>query len=310
MAAAYGQHEIKLWNSLTAIAGLRYDYHETAKGNLSPKVALMYSISNFNIRGTYSKGFRAPGLYEMYYYMFKTSTLTAPNTDLNPESNNYFSLNVEYNTKNFNVSVTGYLNYIDDMINAKNVKFVDMAAEADAIKKKAKQDLDMNDNEVQRLTTYKKNYNLERGLVRGFNVSTAADLGAGFSISGNYAYAIAKGKDTAGAWTPIERSIRHSGTIAGNYAYDFADSRININLNGRFQSKRQHPGHNYGDAPGYGTWNLNTKYTFDGFRHFVLEPGAGIDNIFDRVDNRPGGVNYAYLSPGRTVYVSLAMRLK
>ncbi|MDR0657894.1 MAG: TonB-dependent receptor [Mediterranea sp.] len=310
-AAAYGQHEVKLWDHFTGIAGLRYDYYETAKGNLSPKVALMYSVSNLNVRGTYSRGFRVPSLYDMYYYLFKTSTLTAPNTGLKPESSNYFSLNMEYTTKNFNFSVTGYLNYIDDMINAKNEKFADMdPAVAGAIKEKAKEDLGMTDSEVKKLTTYKTNRNLDEGIVRGVNVSTSANLGAGFSVSGNYAYASAKGKDAEGTWTPINRAIRHSGTIAGNYAYDFTNCRMNINLNGRFQSKRQHPGHAYGDAPGYGTWNLNTKYTFDNFRHFALEPGLGIDNIFDRTDGRPHGVNYGLLSPGRTVYVSLAMRLK
>jgi outer membrane receptor for ferrienterochelin and colicins len=310
-AATYGQHEVKLWDCLTAIAGLRYDYYETAKGSLSPKVALMYSVNNLNVRGTYAKGFRVPSLYDMYYYMFKTSTLTAPNTDLKPESSDYFSLNVEYNTKNFNISVTGYLNYIDDMINAKNVKFADMdPAEANAIKQKAKADLDMTDKQVNALKTYKTNRNLDKGMVRGVNVSTTANLGAGFSVSGNYAYASAKGKDSEGVWGPILRSVRHTGTISGNYAHNLADSRININLNGRFQSKRLHPGHAYGNAPGYGIWNLNTQYTFDSFRHFILEPGLGINNIFDRVDDRPSGVNYALLSPGRTIFVSLAMRLK
>jgi outer membrane receptor for ferrienterochelin and colicins len=309
--SAYGQHEIKLWDCLTAIGGLRYDYHETAKGRLSPKVTFMYSTGDFNIRGTYSGGFRAPGLYEMYYYQAGSSTLSVPNTDLKPETNNYFSLNLEYTTKNINLSVTGYLNYIDDMINAKNIKFSSIDAnEAKAMKDKAKADFDLTDNELNALTTYKINRNLERGLVRGFNVNAAANLGAGFSLSGNYAYALAQGKDAEGAWAPTNRSVRHTGTMAGNYVYNLTDSRININLNARFQSKRQHPGHAYGDAPGYGVWNLNTKYTFDGSRHFVFEPGLGINNILNRVDNRPSGVNYSHLSPGRTIYVSLAMRLK
>lgn len=309
--SGYGQHEIKLWNRLTAIAGLRYDYHEEAKGRLTPKVALMYSIKNFNVRGTYSAGFRAPGLDELYYYMAKSTTVTVGRDDLKAENSNYFSLNMEYNTRRFNISVTGYLNYIDDMINAKTTKFSDMdPAEVAAIRQKAQEDFDLTDSETKRLANYKEYRNLEKGMVRGFNVSTAANIGYGFSLSGNYSYARAKGKDMEGVWGVIERSVRHTGTVAGNYALNLTDCRINVNLNARFQSKRPHPGHSYGDAPGYGVWNLNTLYTFDGFRHVVLEPGAGINNLFDRADHRPSGVNYSLLSPGRTIYVSLALRLK
>ena len=34
-ASAYAQHEIKLWNCLTGIAGVRYDYHELAGGRFT-----------------------------------------------------------------------------------------------------------------------------------------------------------------------------------------------------------------------------------------------------------------------------------
>lgn len=310
-ASAYAQHEIKLWNSLTAIGGLRYDYHEEAKGRLTPKIALMYTAGDFNFRGTYSAGYRAPGLDELYYYMAKTRTITLGDVNLKPEYSNYFSLNVEYNTSNFNISVTGYLNYINDMINARTTPFKDMpAAEVEALRTQAQKDFSLTDEEAKKLSNLKQYRNLEQGRIKGINVSTAAKLGAGFSLSGNYSFAHAKGKDMEGVWGVIERSIKHVGTLAGNYGHAWNNYRLNVNLNARFQSKRFHPGHSYGDAPGYGIWNLNTTHTFDGFRHFYIEPGIGVNNIFDKVDDRPYGVNYALLSPGRTVYVSLALRIK
>jgi outer membrane receptor for ferrienterochelin and colicins len=61
-------------------------------------------------------------------------------------------------------------------------------------------------------------------------------------------------------------------------------------------------------APGYGMWNISTRHTFNGLKNFTLEPGLGVNNIFDKVDNRPYGVNYASLSPGRTFYASLLIR--
>ena len=85
---------------------------------------------------------------------------------------------------------------------------------------------------------------------------------------------------------------------------------LNLNLNGRLQSKVYYPGDADGNAPGYGIWNLNTRHTFDGFRNFVIEPGIGIDNIFNKKDNRPLNKNFTLYSPGRSVVVSLALRLK
>ena len=41
-----------------------------------------------------------------------------------------------------------------------------------------------------------------------------------------------------------------------------------------------------------------------------LDFGMGLDNIFNKRDTRPNGVNYALLSPGRMAYVSLTLRFK
>ena len=48
----------------------------------------------FNIRGTYSTGYRAPGLDELYYYMNKGTTITQGNKDLKAEHSNYYSVNL------------------------------------------------------------------------------------------------------------------------------------------------------------------------------------------------------------------------
>ena len=87
-------------------------------------------------------------------------------------------------------------------------------------------------------------------------------------------------------------SIRHTATITGNYTHSWSDYTLNLNLNGRLQSKVYYPGDADGNAPGYGIWNLNTRHTFDGFRNFVIEPGIGIDNIFNKKDNRPLNKNF------------------
>ena len=68
--AAYAQHEQKFLKDFTATVGLRLTHHETFKNHLTPKATLMYAPGNFRFRATYSAGFRAPGLDELYYHYF------------------------------------------------------------------------------------------------------------------------------------------------------------------------------------------------------------------------------------------------
>lgn len=74
---------------------------------------------------TYSAGFRAPGLDELYYHYFSVNRgkaqISFGNQDLKPEKSNYFALNAEYRTQALAVSVTGYLNRINDMVVKQNV---------------------------------------------------------------------------------------------------------------------------------------------------------------------------------------------
>lgn len=130
-ASAYGQHEVKLWNHLTGVVGVRYDHHEQTGGRFTPKVAAMYNIGNFNVRATYAAGFRAPGIDELYYHMFKKTmgtraTISLGDENLDPEHSNYYSINMEYRTNRFSASVTGYLNYVKNMVTSKSTKFDDL----------------------------------------------------------------------------------------------------------------------------------------------------------------------------------------
>lgn len=309
--SGYGQHEVKLWDHLTGIVGLRYDHHEQAGGRFTPKVAAMYNIGNFNLRATYAAGFRAPGIDELYYSMFKKMgskyTISIGDKDLKPEHSNYYSVNMEYRTNRFSASVTGYLNFLTDMVTSKTTPFNDLPAEQQAQLKDEFKEL--NDLSSTAKVNLKKYINFEKAAVRGFEVNLSGNPFAGFTLTGNYTYAYARGKGEEG-WQNIQRSIRHTATLSGNYVHSWSDYTLNINLNGRLQSKCYYPGDVDGDAPGYGIWNLNTRHSFDCFRNLSLEPGIGIDNIFNKKDMRPLNKNFTLYSPGRMVVVSLALKLK
>ena len=306
--AAYAQHEQKFLKDFTATVGLRLTHHETFKNHLTPKATLMYAPGNFRFRATYSAGFRAPGLDELYYHYFSVNRgkaqISFGNQDLKPEKSNYFSLNAEYRDEVIAVSVTGFLNRINDMVVKQNVKVTDAS-----LAMLRKEFPEMTDDEAAKLEQYALYQNSDKGDVKGVQVNVSANLFAGFNLSTNYVYTYARSK-SGDEWSPLERSMRHAATIAANYHHVWGKYGLNVNLNGRLQSKTYYPG--YEDAPGFGIWNLHTTHSFDVAKWAFLEPSIGVDNLFDKVDRRIDSSQrkYALYSPGRMLVVGLKVRFK
>ena len=307
-AAGFAQHEMTFFDRMTATVGLRLTYHETFNWHLTPKATLMYAPGNFRLRATYSAGFRAPGLDELYYHYFSVNRGKAQiifgNKDLKPEKSNYFSLNAEYRSNILAVSVTGYLNRINDMVIRENID-----VDATSLAMLRAEFPEMTDDQAQKLERYSLYKNSDKGDVKGVQVNVSANLFRGFNLSANYVYTYAR-TCSGDEWTQLERSIRHAATVAANYFHSWGNYGLNVNINGRLQSKTYYP--DYEDAPGYGVWNLNTTHSFDGLKHLYLEPSIGIDNIFDKVDRRIDSSNrkYALYSPGRMLVIGLKLKIK
>ena len=306
--AGFAQHEMTFFDRLTATVGLRLTYHETFDWHFTPKVTLMYAPGNFRLRATYSAGFRAPGLDELYYRYFAVNRgkpqIIFGNSSLSPEKSNYFSLNAEYRTNLIAVSVTGYLNRINDMVVRQNIDVT-----PDLLAMLQGEFPEMTDDQAGKLERYSLYKNSDEGSVKGVQVNVSANLFRGFNLSANYVYTYARTR-SGGDWTVMERSIRNAVTLAANYFHNWGKYGLNVNVNGRLQSKTYYP--DYEDAPGYGIWNLNTTHSFDGLKHLFLEPSIGIDNIFNKVDQRIDSANrkYALYSPGRMVVVGLKFKIK
>ena len=307
-AAAFAQHEMLFFDRLTATVGLRLTYHETFDWHLTPKATLMYAPGNFRLRATYSAGFRAPGLDELYYHYFSVNRGKAQiifgNKELKPEKSNYFSLNAEYRTNLIAVSVTGFLNRINDMVIRQNIDI-----DANSLAMLQNEFPEMTADQAQKLERYSLYKNSDKGDVKGLQVNVSANLFTGFNLSANYVYTYARSYSD-NRWALLERSIRHAATVAANYYHSWGNYGLNVNINGRLQSKTYYP--DYEDAPGYGVWNLNTSHSIDGLKHLYLEPSIGIDNIFDKVDRRIDSSNrkYALYSPGRMLVIGLKLKIK
>ena len=311
--AAYAQHETLLYKDLTFTLGLRLTHHETFNQHFTPKATLMYAPANFRFRATYSAGFRAPGLDELYYHYFSVNhgkpQIIFGNQSLLPEKSYYFSLNAEYRTQVVAVSVTGYINRIRDMVVKQNID-IDVASLAML----RTEFPEMTDAEAAKLERYSLYQNSDKGDIKGMQMNVSANFFEGFNLSVNYVYTYARSQEIGVSgqeiWKPLERSIRHAATIAANYHHSWGKYGLNVNLNGRLQSKTYYP--DYKDAPGYGVWNLHTTHSFDVAKWAFLEPSIGIDNIFDKVDRRIDSSTrkYALYSPGRMVVAGLKVKFK
>ena len=307
--AAYAQHEMRFLKDFTATLGVRLTHHETFNQHLTPKATLMYAPGNFRFRATYSAGFRAPGLDELYYHYFSVNRgkaqISFGNKDLKPEKSNYFSLNAEYRTQQVAVSITGYLNRINDMVVKQNVDVDDAAR-----KMLLAEFPEMTQDQADKMVSYALYQNSDKGDVKGLQVNVSANIFEGFNLSANYVYTYARTKSDD-EWTVLERSIRHAATITANYHHTWGRYGLNVNLNGRLQSKTYYTG-NYEDAPGFGVWNLHTTHSLDVLRWAYIEPSIGIDNIFNKVDRRIDSSTrkYALYSPGRMLVVGLKLTFK
>jgi outer membrane receptor for ferrienterochelin and colicins len=285
----YAQDEIRLLNKkLQLVPGIRYVYNETFKNRLTPKMAAMYSLNHFNFRTSYSSGYRAPDLK----YLFSNTeskasngktTIALANRNLDPESSNYYSLNAEYFNSFLNLSVSGYINDVRNLIKLVDVNPFPIEYEG-------------------KFDNVKQYTNASKVKIKGLDINLNSYFGYGLSLALGYSYVDSKDYDTH---KQLEKISRHTGTVNANWNKKWWIFDSNVNFNGRLQSKRYYVAE---DGRNINLWNLSTRHRFNSINGLVLEPGFGVENIFNFVDDRPYGVNYATLSPGRVVYISMSIK--
>lgn len=101
--------------------GFRIAYNTNFKAPVIPSFSVKYQLSKIvAIRGSYGKGFRAPGLKEMYLYFVDINHNIQGNENLLPEySDNFYvsaSVTHNYNTITFNHELSGFYNSMRNLI--------------------------------------------------------------------------------------------------------------------------------------------------------------------------------------------------
>ncbi|PID94566.1 MAG: TonB-dependent receptor [Bacteroidales bacterium] len=297
--ATYMQDEYNVTNKFNVTTGFRWVYHKAFGNIITPKISAMYKLGDFNLRTTYSNGFKAPTVKQLYYSYVASimTTMKAYYGDetLRPQRSNYYSLGIEYNGIRVQSNLSIYYNRVRDMIAL-------MPIPTSPEDKKL---------EVEETLKYT---NLSKAWSYGADFSLDIKFNNEFSIGGSYSYLDAKAQeedyesDYYMQFIPINGTSKHNANIRVLKEYAWGNYRLGVGVYGRFQSARFYV--TDGNTMPYQLWRLNTSHSITSLKNINLDINIGIDNLFNFVDRTPFGHNRATTSPGRTAYLSLAFQLK
>ena len=287
--------------AMNLTGGLRLNHNEQFGFRLTPKISGMLSIGrDIRLRATWSQGFKTPTPKEQRYRYIKYMNATylyLGNEDLKPQTSNYFALSGEYNWQGLNVTVTGYLNKVDDMITLVTIPNTQAPAEY--------------------IVTYdpkktRQYQNLETAETKGIDVSVRYRLNREWMLGGSYSYldTDAKKYDTTHEKLVdviIDGTAYHKGSWYATWNHAFPSGyQLGAGLYGRMSSTRYYQID--GDGKGYQIWRFSTNHEFPVSHKLLLRMEAGVDNIFDYVDRTYHGLHPGTTSPGRTIYGTLTIR--
>ncbi len=281
----FAQADYKLLKNFDIIGGARYTYNSQFGDALTPKLSLMYSIAGFKFRGGIGTAFRAPSIKELYYdFNHQGMFWVYGNPDLQPEKGLYASLSAEYTIGNFNISVSGYHNEIDNKI-----------TQYDVINQQGGDE------------KYYKNVN--SATLKGVDVSAAYTLFKEIVLKGNYSYCDATDNSTG---LQLSSNVKHSGTASVTWNGSILKSPFSLQLAGRMNSPKLYQemvsnpdGTQQAvmtESKSYSIWKVILVKPFN-IKRQVFEFTFKVDNLFDFQET-------SFINPGRQYLVGIRYNFK
>ncbi len=297
----YAQDEWTPIERLNITAGGRLTVNQNFGVRITPKVSALYKLGAFNLRATYSEGFKTPTLKELHYrYIRQMSiiSLNLGNTELDPQTSRYVSGGLEYNGTRFSINVTGYCNWVDNMITLVTIPL-----------SQAPGDLVVTYDPA-RVRQYQ---NMDDARTYGVDVNAKWTPVQSLTLTGGYSYLNTEAnqydeEDQVMKHVIIDGMAHHRATVSAiwTHAWRRSNYRLGIGVYGRIQSKRYYQDDGNGKA--YNLWRLNTRHQFKLGKRWNAEVNAGIDNIFNYYETTYHSLNYGTTTAGRTFYGSLMIQ--
>ena len=306
-AALYVQDEFNMLQWLNITAGLRLVDNRSFGLRLTPKISAMLSAGDFRFRLGWSQGFKTPTVKELHYrylhVMGSSTFFNIGNTNLDPQTSNYYSANVEYRGRNFTASVTGYINKLDNMIALVNVSSGEIPAGITTAY------LGDGSTNVQ-ARMYK---NMDNARTSGLDFTLSYKVMKGLTLNAAYSYLDTKAhlydeKTDRMNTVVIDGTAHHKWNASAMYSHTFSPRyAIGVSLSTRGSSTRYYQ--NNGNGKAYQIWRLNTTHDLgkrDKMLAYRIE--VGVDNIFNFVDRTMRPYHLGNNTSGTTVYGTFSIK--
>ena len=294
-ANLFAQADWMITDRLEVIGGFRYTHNSEFGSAFTPKINLMYSPGNFKIRAGYSRGFKTPGLTELYSdFNMGSVSHNIGNPDLKAEHSDYFSVSGEYTWQGrLMLTAELYQNTVDNKINSYNV--------------------DIEDPKPGELGTELRYENVKGVRIRGAEATATYYPVSALLLRTSYAFCDALNKETG---LQLSGNSKHATNWSASLHGKLLKHEGAVTLSGRWDSKRISKSRRTETddsgqevevittrtKPGYTMWKLTAQYTPWTWKYMRLSVTGGVDNLFDFVDT---SIIY---DPGRRFFGSLILR--
>ena len=294
-ANLFAQADWMITDRLEVIGGFRYTHNSEFGSAFTPKINLMYSPGNFKIRAGYSRGFKTPGLTELYSdFNMGSVSHNIGNPDLKAEHSDYFSVSGEYTWQGrLMLTAELYQNTVDNKINSYNV--------------------DIEDPKPGELGTELRYENVKGVRIRGAEATATYYPVSALLLRTSYAFCDALNKETG---LQLSGNSKHAMNWSASLHGKLLKHEGAVTLSGRWDSKRISKSRRTETddsgqevevittrtKPGYTRWKLTAQYTPWTWKYMRLSVTGGVDNLFDFVDT---SIIY---DPGRRFFGSLILR--
>lgn len=263
--ALFGQDEFRISSRVRLNAGIRHDSYSLSGGSTSPRAALIVSARpDAALKVTYGEAFRAPNVYELFYYNLATDSSLRPERIRSAEIiwEQYFAGRVR-------VEASLFANRVRNLISQRAVG---------------------SGNPLDDLSFH----NLESTQARGFGVEAEARLDADINVQASYQYADARLRGSADRLSNSPRNLARAalthrgagGRLVASTEVTFVGERLALDGT---------------PSPAHGLWNASVAAP-SLFKHITLQLDAR--NLLDRAYGDPGSEEHRQsLIPqdGRTV---------
>lgn len=264
----YLQDEYQLFKPLYLVLGGRFDDNSKFGSQWTPRASLIYDIlDNLRLKGSYGRGFRAPGISELFVTSWrqKGKLIYEPNQNLKAEKSESYEVGIEGEYGSYRGSLTLFRNELKDMIDAVYYKSVGTGS--------AKKD-------------YYQFKNISSAVTQGIELESSVKLPVGFDLSGNATWLETEDKSTG-------KELVGQPNFKGYVKLGYTDKAHAFHANFRTSIT----GRTYNGTGSDAAYPLLHCYLSKGLTdNFKIY--AGVENILDRSTTEPTffytGVNITF----------------